>query len=125
MIDDNPNQSIAPTTDQSEGFLITNQHTVNKMFNIMTNKTRKKGSVIWVVMDRYRTTCLQVPGTGKAFGSHLKKFVETVATEVGGVVEALGDAMHYVACSPCNLPKEHPAYKADKAAPKLKLPRTF
>jgi len=96
--------------------------------NLITDtEINKKGKVLYVVMDKYRTTVVKQPGLEKPFSTHNKKFADSVAREIGeknpkfgGVVETLRDALKLVSTSPCNLPKDHPKYNKDKRAPKIR-----
>lgn len=94
--------------------------TARHKLQLLTRKQRSKYSQQYVVMDRYRTTVLQVPGTGLPFCNTSKRHVDAVAAEVGGVCETLLDAIELVASSPCNFPKDSKHYDQRKSAAKLK-----
>lgn len=91
--------------------------------NLLTNKEANKSGIIWIVMDKHRTTVLQMPGLNKPFSTKSRKYAEQVAKESDGVVESYRDAITYVASSPCNLPKDSKRYNADVKAAKIKLHR--
>lgn len=91
--------------------------------NLLTTTEFNKSGPLYVVMDKFRTTVLQTPGSNKPFFTKKRKYAEYVAREAGGVVETFRDAIGLVASSPCNLPHDSKLYSADKTAPKLRLGR--
>lgn len=89
--------------------------------NLITDTELAKAGIIYVVMDKHRTTVLQTPGTNKPFFTKKKKYADQIARESGGVVETYREAIRYVASSPCNLPKDHKHYNPDPSVAKIPI----
>jgi len=86
--------------------------------NLITDTELQKSGILWVVMDKHRSTVLKSPGLSSPFSTKVRKYAEQVAKSYGGVVEPLRMAIKHVGNSCCNLPPEHPYYDSD---PRKKL----
>lgn len=73
--------------------------------NLITDTELHKGGVLWVVMNKERSTVLTAPGLTKPWSTRIKKHAEEVARANGGVVEMLREAIKLVAKHPANRPK--------------------
>lgn len=120
------------STSESESFIIKPDEVKakvvqpwnNAQLNLITDTEVSKSPTLWVIMDKYCTTVIQLPGVNTPFNTTSHKYAKSVAREVGNGAHVVKyrDALKLVATSPCNLPHDHPQYNADKRAAKIKIP---
>lgn len=89
--------------------------------NLTTETELDKGDTLYVVMDKYCTTVIMMPGLKKPFSTNRRKYADYVAKEKGNgaVVRTLREAIDLTMRSPCNLPPDHKLYSKDRSAPKV------